>query len=177
MHIYTGGPDISLRHPALTRQWDHAANAHLGNIVIKPYNNRKVCWTCDQCPDGHMHSWSAAVHNRSDGNGCPHCRGRKVCKHNSLTTKAPWLVGQWDYKANENRPDSVLSQTVLSLSAGSVMPVVTSGNAQFAGQQNEKWLLSMHRNQHDQEDQAPNLCRQPGPSAGRVGSQAQCSPE
>ena len=30
------GPDISLLSPALHKEWDHAANAHLGNIVVKP---------------------------------------------------------------------------------------------------------------------------------------------
>ena len=50
-----GGPDISLLDPALQKQWDHAANAHLGNILIAPHTNKKISWTCDQCPDGHPH--------------------------------------------------------------------------------------------------------------------------
>lgn len=54
-----GGPDISCLDPALQKHWDHAANAHLGGIFIRPHSARKVRWTCDQCQDGHLHSWLA----------------------------------------------------------------------------------------------------------------------
>ena len=55
-------------------------------------------WTCDQCPDGHPHEWQAAVHSRSDGNGCPYCASRKVCHHNSLSSKNPAVAAQWSDK-------------------------------------------------------------------------------
>ncbi|KAL3130448.1 hypothetical protein ABBQ38_008270 [Trebouxia sp. C0009 RCD-2024] len=51
-HLQQEGPDISLLEPMLQRQWDHAANAHLGNTPIKVHSRLKVWWTCDQCPDG-----------------------------------------------------------------------------------------------------------------------------
>ncbi|KAL3147935.1 hypothetical protein ABBQ32_002639 [Trebouxia sp. C0010 RCD-2024] len=60
-HVRQGGPDISNLDPALQQQWDHAANAHLGNIAMKPYSAKKVHWTCDQCP------------------------GATPCKHSALT--------------------------------------------------------------------------------------------
>ncbi|KAL3152657.1 hypothetical protein ABBQ38_012255 [Trebouxia sp. C0009 RCD-2024] len=105
------GPDISGLDPALQRQWDHAANAYLGNIVIKPQSNKKVRWTCDQCPDGHVHSWSARVQDRTNGTGCSQCSGRAVCKHNSLATKAPLVAAQWDYEANDGTPDTVVAHS------------------------------------------------------------------
>ena len=105
------GPDISRLDPGLQQQWDHAANAHLGNTIIKPHSRRKVWWTCDQCPDGHLHSWEATANNRTAGTGCPQCSSHKVCKHNSLATKAPLVAAQWDYKANVGTPDSVLAQS------------------------------------------------------------------
>ena len=104
------GPDISHLDPALQMQWDLVKNAHLGNKIIRPYSNKEVWWTCDQCPDGHLHSWSA-VCNRTNGNGCPQCSGRKVCKHNSLATKAPKVAAQWDYEENDGAPDSVVAQS------------------------------------------------------------------
>ncbi|KAL3147866.1 hypothetical protein ABBQ32_002587 [Trebouxia sp. C0010 RCD-2024] len=106
------GPNISLLAPVLQQQWDHAANAHLSKTVIKPSSAQKVWWTCDPCPDGHSHSWLATVHNRTSGSGCPQCRGRKVCKHNSLATRAPLVAAQWDYEANEGTPDSVVAQSL-----------------------------------------------------------------
>ena len=107
--IQQQGPNISHLDPCLQQQWDHAANAHLGNLDIKPHSNRKVWWTCDQCPDGHLHSWEARVDNRSDGTGCPQCSGHKVCRHNSLATKAPEVAAQWDYEANDGTPDDVVA--------------------------------------------------------------------
>ena len=109
--LQQASPDISRLELALQQQWDHAANAHLGPIDIKPYTRRKVWWTCDQCPDGHPHSWEASIDNRTSGTGCPQCVGRKVCKHNSLATKAPAVAAQWDYGANSNTPDHVMAQS------------------------------------------------------------------
>ncbi|KAL3152667.1 hypothetical protein ABBQ38_012264 [Trebouxia sp. C0009 RCD-2024] len=110
-HVQPGGPDISRLAPSLQQQWDHVANAHLGNIAIKPYSAKKVHWTCDQCPGGHRHSWSAVVTDRTRGTGCPQCIGRQVCKHNSLATKAPLVAAQWDYQANDSTPDGVVAQS------------------------------------------------------------------
>ena len=107
------GPDISLLSPALQKQWDHDANAHLGNIVIKAKSAKKVAWKCRACPDGYLHQWTAVVQSRSKGNGCPQCSGRKVCKHNCLATKAPWAAAQWDYGANAalGTPDTVVAHS------------------------------------------------------------------
>ena len=110
-HTQQEGPDISLLEPALQKQWDHDANARLGNTVFKPYSRKEVWWTCEQCPDGHPHSWSARVSDRTRGSGCPQCSSRKVCKHNSLATKAPGVAAQWDYEENDGTPDSVVAHS------------------------------------------------------------------
>lgn len=102
-------PDISLLDPALQKQWDHAANAHLGTIEIQPDSNLRVEWICDQCPGtGHWHTWSALVSSRTSGSGCPARGGRKVCSHNSLATMAPRVAAQWDYEVNDGSPDNIL---------------------------------------------------------------------
>ena len=89
------GPDISLLSPVLQRQWDHARNAHLGNMLIKPHTARKVWWRCDQCPDGHPHVWEVAVSNRSNGTTCHFCTNKRVCQHNSLATKHPDITAEF----------------------------------------------------------------------------------
>ena len=104
-------PNISRLSHTLQQQWDHAANAHLGPIDITAKSGRKVWWICDQCPDGHLHSWEATVHKRTAGTGCPQCHGSAVCKHNSLATKAPKVAAQWDYEANSGTPDNVVAQS------------------------------------------------------------------
>ncbi|KAL3149596.1 hypothetical protein ABBQ32_002366 [Trebouxia sp. C0010 RCD-2024] len=110
-HAQQGGPNLSLLDSALQQQWDHAANAHLGNIDIKPQSNRKAWWTCDQCPDGHLHRWFTKIQDRTNGRGCPQCSGRAVCRHNSLATKAPKVAAQWDHDANIGTPDKVVAQS------------------------------------------------------------------
>ena len=107
------GPDISLLSPVLQAQWDHAANAHLGNIVIRPQSSKKVLWRCDACPDGHLHQWTSSVRHRTLGSGCPQCSGYQVCKHNCLFRKAPWAAAQWDYLANAalGTPDTVVANS------------------------------------------------------------------
>ena len=100
-------PDISLLKSALQEQWDQAATAHMGNIIVKANSKRKAWWTCDQCSDGHLHIWESTI-IRTQGSGCPQCTGRKVCHHNSLATKTPWAAAQWDYEANEATPDTIV---------------------------------------------------------------------
>ena len=96
----SGGPDISQLRPDLQAQWMHDKNKHLGNIAVTPHINRKVWWSCPDCPDGHAHIWEATVNARSNGTGCPYCSGQKVCKHNSLATKAPEIVRYWHPQKN-----------------------------------------------------------------------------
>jgi len=81
------GPIISLLAKELQAQWHEERNMHLGGDVIKPYSNRKVWWSCDQCPDSLPHVWEAIVYSRSLGAGCPYCSGQEVCQHNSLGQK------------------------------------------------------------------------------------------
>ena len=105
------GPNISRLDPDLQQQWDHAANAQIGKVNIAPSSARKVWWTCDQCPDGHLHRWEARLAARTRGSGCPQCSGHKVCKHNSMATKAPSVAHQWDYEANDGTLDSMVAQS------------------------------------------------------------------
>jgi len=102
------GPDISLLTEELQGQWHEKLNRHFGHILIKPYSNRKVWWSCDQCPDGFPHIWVAIVQNRTQGTGCPFCSGTAVCQHNTLATKAPQVALFWNAKKNHPlSPDRV----------------------------------------------------------------------
>ena len=98
------GPDISLLASELQKQWHEKLNRQLGHIRIKPYSNRKVWWSCDQCPEGLPHIWEASVSSRAYGTGCPFCSGNAVCQHNTLARKAPEVALFWD--ANKNHPKS-----------------------------------------------------------------------
>ena len=54
---------------------------------------------------------AASSCQQEHGSGCPQCCGRKVCKHNSLATKALMVAAHWDYEENVGRPDSVVAQS------------------------------------------------------------------
>ena len=94
------GPNISLLPEELQCQWHEELNKHLGSIVIKPHSQRKVWWSCDQCPDSLSHVWEASVTNRTQGTGCPFCSGKELCQHNTLARKAPQVAMLWDAKKN-----------------------------------------------------------------------------
>ena len=101
-------PNISMLAEEMQGQWHEKLDRHLGDIVIKPCSNRKVWWSCDQCPDSLPHIWEAAVYNRTQGTGCPFCSGTAVCQHNTLATKAPQVALFWDAKKNHPlSPDQV----------------------------------------------------------------------
>ena len=99
------GPDIGLLSLVLQRQWDHAKNGHLGDIVIKRYAKKKFWWRCDQCPDGHPHVWEASVHSRSRGASCPFCTNKKACRHNSLATKRPDIAAEFSLRSQGTAHD------------------------------------------------------------------------
>ncbi len=94
------GPNTSLLAKELQSQWHVQRNMHLGNINIKSGSDRKVWWSCDQCPDGLPHVWETTVNNRTQGTGCPFCSGRAVCQHNTLAKKAPEVALFWDAMKN-----------------------------------------------------------------------------
>ena len=106
------GPDISLLADELQKQWHDKLNMHFGNVLIRPGSDRKVWWSCDQCPDGLPHIWKATVLNRTQGTGCPFCSGNTVCQHNTLARKAPEVAQFWD--AEKNHPMSPAQVTVNS---------------------------------------------------------------
>ena len=49
------GPNISRLAPHLQEAWDHAANAHLGGIIIAPQSHKKAWWRSGMCKTGQPH--------------------------------------------------------------------------------------------------------------------------
>ena len=88
--LLSGFNDLAFLNPTLaaeTDQWDAS--------TLMPNSNIKKKWKC-----GVGHSWEATVANRSSGDGCPICAGKKVLSgFNDLLTLQPSLAKEalgWD---------------------------------------------------------------------------------
>ena len=57
---------------ALMQQWDFEKNVR-GPECFTEYSHVKVWWKCIQ-----GHSWEAMIFNRTYGDCCPYCVGKKV---------------------------------------------------------------------------------------------------
>lgn len=89
--------------PELAAQWHPTKNGDLTPDQITSQSNKKVWWKCIR-----GHEWSAIVCDRSRGNGCPYCAGRRVLPETSLAACNPVLAAQWHPEKNgELPPDQV----------------------------------------------------------------------
>jgi len=55
-------------NPVLAKEWHPTKNGDLQSINVTAYNHKKVWWKCSI-----GHEWLAAIRDRSNGTGCPHC--------------------------------------------------------------------------------------------------------
>ena len=79
-------------NPELAKEWHSKNNGNLTTEDVTPGSGRKVWWLCSK---NKSHEWEATVKNRSNGNGCPYCSGKKACIDNSLKTLNPDLSEEW----------------------------------------------------------------------------------
>ena len=96
---------LSTTHPKLASEWHPTKNGTLTPNDVTKGSHKKVWWL-GQC----RHSWQAAIHSRTIGNGCPLCHGLQVDTSNSLTTTSPEIAKQWHPSKNGNlTPNDVTS--------------------------------------------------------------------
>ena len=86
-----GQTDLETINPDLLVEWHHDRNAPLEPSQISAKSGKQVWWKCAQ-----GHEWKASIRNRSRGQGCPICAGKKVLVgYNDLATIAPQLAKEW----------------------------------------------------------------------------------
>jgi hypothetical protein len=80
-------PTLAETHPELAAQadgWDPTE--------VTEFSHRYLKWKCELA-----HTWESLVLNRTRGNGCPYCSGRKaISGFNDLATTHPELAAQAD---------------------------------------------------------------------------------
>jgi hypothetical protein len=87
---------LSIERPDLIKEWHTTRNGNLNPDKLGLYSNKKVWWKC-----GRGHEYQSVVANRVRTNqNCPYCSGQRVCIENSLATKYPELIKEWDIGKN-----------------------------------------------------------------------------
>jgi hypothetical protein len=64
--------NLAIYFPELAAQWNYERNSGNKPEEFSPKSGKKVWWKCSK-----GHEWEAVVANRSNGNGCPVCAGRR----------------------------------------------------------------------------------------------------
>ncbi|MDB4648927.1 zinc-ribbon domain-containing protein [Crocinitomicaceae bacterium] len=91
------GKSLAEVNPELAKEWHPTKNGELTSYDVTSGSDKKVWW---QCKKGNDHEWEAFVNNRSKGQGCPFCSGRRASKLNNLEIKNPKISRQWDSAKN-----------------------------------------------------------------------------
>lgn len=88
--VLVGFNDLATMNPELAAQadgWDPT--------TLSEFSNKRAAWKCNL-----GHKWMSAVNNRSGGNGCPFCSGKRILPgYNDLATLYPEIAMQavgWD---------------------------------------------------------------------------------
>ncbi len=82
---------IASERPDLLAEWHLTRNGELTPNEVSFGSTRKVWWRCRW-----GHEWQASPNNRSKGQGCPYCAGRRVLAgFNDLATTDPEIAAEW----------------------------------------------------------------------------------
>lgn len=85
--------NLEYLRPDLIPEW-HPDNKPMNKFAVS--SNSKVLWLCPKSPCA-CHTYSAMINTRTgtNGTGCPYCNVNKLCPHNNLEAKFPWLIPEW----------------------------------------------------------------------------------
>ena len=92
--------------PDLLNEWDYEKNKISPNEITEK-SNKKFHWVCPVC----SFSYTMTAANKSNGQGCPACAGKKLHKgYNDLETLFPEIAAEWHPTKNGNLlPSQVLA--------------------------------------------------------------------
>ena len=96
--VLIGYNDLQTANPSLSKEWHLENNQGLTPMDITSNSDKKVWWRCNE-----GHEWQARIADRSKGNGCPYCAGKKVLVgYNDLNTVNIELAKEWNYEKNKS---------------------------------------------------------------------------
>jgi hypothetical protein len=85
-------------HPQLMLEWDFNRNREIIPESVVAGSDKSVWWKCSKGDD---HQWKAKIGERTAGNSCPICAGRKVVLSNCLATLNPKIASEWHPTKNK----------------------------------------------------------------------------
>ena len=88
------------------KEWNYKKNYPLTPNSFSPKSQTKVWWKCSN-----NHEWNARVANRTNGQNCPFCSGKKVSKENNLKFLFPKIAKEWHPTKNNNLKPEDVSKT------------------------------------------------------------------
>jgi rubrerythrin len=81
---------LSIVRPDIAAEWHPTKNGDLTPDMVS-YGSEKRVWWKGKC--GHI--WDATINDRTSGNNCPYCAGKRVNTDNCLATKFPDIADEW----------------------------------------------------------------------------------
>ena len=89
--ILVGVNDLATVSPDLAKQWHPTKNKFLKPTEVTAHNANTVWWLCEK-----GHEWQTKISNRTNGNNCPICIGKKVLAgYNDFATVLPCIANEW----------------------------------------------------------------------------------
>ena len=89
--VVAGFNDLATKFPELVKEWNYEKNNGLLPTQVPCGSHRKVWWRCNQ-----GHEWEASLADRTRGNKCPYCGGKKVLAgFNDFEFKFPLVAKEW----------------------------------------------------------------------------------
>lgn len=86
----------------LMKEYNFDKNKNINLEKLTSSSGKKIWWKCNN-----GHEWEAIVANRTRGQKCPVCSGKKVIAGiNDLFTLKPELKDEWDYERNIINPQT-----------------------------------------------------------------------
>ena len=86
---------LEKERPDLAKEWHPTKNHGLTPRDVTAFTAKHVWWKCDK-----GHEWQAYLSNRSRGDPCPYCSGKRPCKDYCLLSSAPHLAAEWHPSKN-----------------------------------------------------------------------------
>ncbi len=82
--------NLQVVNPLLAKEWHPTKNGNLTPRAVTPRSQKNVWWKCEK-----GHEYTRSVGNKSNGDICPYCKGKRAAKDNCLATLNPKLAKEW----------------------------------------------------------------------------------